>query len=36
MRKGWILGIVALVAGFSQASAQGTLNVYNWNDYVSP
>jgi putrescine transport system substrate-binding protein len=36
MRKVWILGFVALLAGILPARAQGTLNVYNWNDYVSP
>jgi putrescine transport system substrate-binding protein len=35
MRKVWILGIVAMLAGIVPAGAQGTLNVYNWNDYVS-
>ena len=35
MRKEWVLGIVAMLAANSPAGAQGMLNVYNWNDYVS-
>jgi putrescine transport system substrate-binding protein len=37
MRKGWIAGLaVAAVFAAGQAHAQGTLNIYNWNDYVAP
>ena len=35
MRKGWIFGLVMLLTGFGAANAQQTLNIYNWNDYVS-
>ncbi|MBI1243682.1 MAG: extracellular solute-binding protein [Alphaproteobacteria bacterium] len=36
MRKGWIAGLTVVAAfAATEVRAQGTLNIYNWNDYVS-